>query len=56
MIAVLVCWVCCSTATEALMRHLEKGEVLKDAKGKEEVRRERDGLEGVEGRENVEEE
>lgn len=38
------------------MRHLKKGEVLKDAKGKAEVRREREGLEGVEERENAEDE
>jgi hypothetical protein len=55
-IAVLVCCVCCSTATEALIRHLEKGGILKDAKGQEELRRKGEGLEGVEGRENAEEE
>lgn len=49
--ATLFCWVCCSTAREALVRHLEeKGEVLEDGKGSAELRREREGLEGGEGR------
>jgi len=38
------------------MRHLEKGGILKEAKGQEELRRKSEGLEGVEGRENAEEE
>lgn len=38
------------------MRHLEKGDVLKGGKGNAELRREREGLEGTEGRVNREEE